>query len=168
MRSLDEADSEKTPKELVGEAFQLLSTDASAAARRAIELLESDIEFQPKRIATLSWIAGSGLTISGEPREAMGYLDRAEATFQEYHEKSMVLWVMRYKAAAHSELYEFEKGKAAAQRGLKLARETGPAHSFGHVCSMNSATITLERVSFQKQLRHTPRASNWLALETDS
>ena len=130
MRSLDEADSEKTPKELVGEAFQLLSTDASAAARRAIELLESDIEFQPKRIATLSWIAGSGLTISGEPREAMGYLDRAEATFQEYQEKSMVLWVMRYKAAAHSELYEFEKGKAAAQRGLKLARETGASTFF--------------------------------------
>lgn len=130
MRSLDEADSEKTPKELVGEAFQLLSTDGSAAARRAIELLESDIEFQPKRIATLSWIAGSGLTISGEPREAMGYLDRAEATFQEYQEKSMVLWVMRDKAAAHSDLYEFEKGKAAAQRGLKLARETGASTFF--------------------------------------
>ena len=121
----DEADSARTPKQLVTEAFDMLNKDGAAAAERAVQLLESKTKFQPQQIATLSWVAGTGYAIAGQHRPAIDYLEQAEQIYDQHEAKSMVVWVLRYKAAAHCEINEFEKGKQAATRGLTLAQETG-------------------------------------------
>ena len=122
--SANRVEKHKVSKEVMDRvklAMNDLKTDPALAAKRAEEIVTSEITLPDRLLAHILWIQGSGLAISEQHTQAFEVLSRAEQVSRDCGDDKTLRRTLRYKSASAFECSRFNEGRDAAIEAIALS-----------------------------------------------